>query len=62
MIPPIPARAIAAIDAPGDSVPIDGIVPIEEMVKHFAVQQFVQALMGGEPELTGIPDLTAQDG
>lgn len=53
-IQPMAARAAEALDMHEDTV-----VPIEEMVKHFAVQQFVQALMGGDPELTGIPDLTA---
>lgn len=56
MIQPIHSATPQALEWPEE------VVPIEEMVKQFAVQQFVQALMGGDPELTGIPDLTAQDG
>jgi hypothetical protein len=56
MIHAIQHRAIETVESPQD------VVSIEDMVRHFAVQHFVQAMLGGEPELTGIPDLSGQDG
>lgn len=31
---------------------------IEDMTRRMAVQQFVEAMLQGEPELTGVPELT----
>lgn len=56
MIQPLQSQAAVVYE---DS---DASVPLETLVRQFAVQQFVHALMGGDPELTGIPDITAQDG
>lgn len=56
MIQPIQQRTVETVE------PTQDVISIEEMVRQFAVQDFVQALMGGDPELTGIPDLSAQDG
>ena len=59
MIQPIQHRTAETVET---TDPGQDVVSIEDMVRQFAVQNFVQALMGGDPELTGIPDLTAQDG
>ncbi|WP_368566238.1 hypothetical protein [Pseudoxanthomonas sp. UTMC 1351] len=31
---------------------------IEELTRHIAVQHFIEALLQGEPELTGVPTLS----
>ena len=56
MIQPIQQRAIETVESPQD------VVSIEDMVKQFAAQKFLEAMLSGDEEVTGIPDLTQQDG
>jgi hypothetical protein len=47
--------AVVPLSARMDDASDGGASLIEEMTRHIAVQQFVEALMQGEPELTGVP-------
>ena len=37
---------------------VGGISLIEERTRHIPVQQFMEALMQGDPELTGVPPVS----
>jgi hypothetical protein len=53
---PFADATVVPLSARGDAAHDDSRAPlIEEMTRHMAVQQFVESLMQGEPELTGVP-------
>jgi hypothetical protein len=53
--PPVVPLSQRAGDATNQD---DPAALVEDMTRRMAVQQFVEAMLQGEPELTGVPELT----